>query len=580
MKHSKLYIGLAACSALTMGLTGCSQDEISMENTQPIVTEETSKSYVTVNIASPKGGFNGRAMGDNGDNFDNGYASEGAISNVLLVFYDASGRAVISSPLTLGDKTDQTGDPSVETIYSAKVELSLAVGTNMPTQVVAFVNPQKESDQLVSLSELEGLFRKDWVKSVTSGGVITKYFTMNNSVYYKNGVKTYASPLESNVSGEKNQFEATIYVERLAAKVEVAKAATENFVQPVEVGTQKLTFVPEKWALTATENETYLIKNMPAAAPDASTLPWTYNDDVNFRSYWAVSKHYDEASNFPMSGCDVEDPANEYHLHYLSYNEVNSLGIQFGNTGEGNQMYCMENTGRGSKWNNTGSSYNQYATATSVLITGHYEVTDADGTTADFGTDGFYIYNNRASNKADLIAAMAGGQDRVTDADGNAITDYSKFTVAHIHKYSRLGDTKVPSDRVALQLGSDLSGLYYKKDADSDPVAIADANKDEVNTWLAEYANSLATHFVGSKGFFYVPIEHVGLQNNEVITGTYGVVRNHFYRMTINKISTLANGIHELTDPLLPNPIPSETKSVDITFNVNAWHIMSQGVDL
>ena len=51
MKHSKLYIGLAACSALTMGLTGCSQDEISMENTQPIVTEETSKSYVTVNIA-------------------------------------------------------------------------------------------------------------------------------------------------------------------------------------------------------------------------------------------------------------------------------------------------------------------------------------------------------------------------------------------------------------------------------------------------------------------------------------------------------------------------------------------------
>ena len=50
--------------------------------------------------------------------------------------------------------------------------------------------------------------------------------------------------------------------------------------------------------------------------------------------------------------------------------------------------------------------------------------------------------------------------------------------------------------------------------------------------------------------------------------------------MTINKISTLANGIHELTDPLLPNPIPSETKSVDITFNVNAWHIMSQGVDL
>ncbi|MDE6306282.1 MAG: hypothetical protein K2L90_06800, partial [Muribaculaceae bacterium] len=319
MKHSKLYIGLAACSALTMGLTGCSQDEISMENTQPIVTEETSKSYVTVNIASPKGGFNGRAMGDNGDNFDNGYASEGAINNVLLVFYDASGRAVISSPLTLGDPQNQPGDPSVETIYSAKVELSLAVGTNMPTQVVAFVNPQKESDQLVSLSELEGLSRKDYVKSANIGGVTTKYFTMNNSVYYKNGVKTYASPLESNVvSGEKNQFEATIYVERLAAKVEVAKA-TENLVQPVEVGTQKLTFVPEKWALTATERETYLIKNMPAAAPDqSSTLPWIYNDDVNFRSYWAVSKHYDEASNFPMAGCDVEDPANEYHLHYLS----------------------------------------------------------------------------------------------------------------------------------------------------------------------------------------------------------------------------------------------------------------------
>lgn len=577
MKNSKIYFGLAACAALSMGLPSCSSDEIAAEDNQPIVTEETSKSFVTVSIAQPKGGFNGgRAMGDGDDKFDNGTAEEGAINNVLLVFYDASGRAVTSSPLTLGDKTDQTGDPSVETIYSATVDLALPVGTNMPTQVVAFVNPQRESDQLVSLAELEGLHRQNWVKSVTANGTTTNYFTMNNSVYYKDGAKTYASPLVNN--GAANKFKAVIYVERLAAKVEVVQKAGD-IIEPVELGVQKLTFVPEKWALTATEKDTYLIKNMPAAAPDASTLGWTYNDQNNFRSYWAMSSHYDEAANFPMTGCDVLNTNNSYSLTYLTYNNVTTNGKALGT---GNQLYCLENTGRGSRWTDAGNDYNQYATATSVLLVGHYEVTGADGTAETFDADGFYVYNNRASKKADVVAAMASGQDRVVDVNGNAITDYSKFTVAHIHSYSRLGEnSKVPSDRVALQLGDNLDDLYYKADAVTPQVKITGSNKNVVNTYLAEYANSLATHYAGSKAFFYIPIEHIGLTaDKQVVNGTYGVVRNHFYKMTINKITTLANGIHSFTDPLLPNPIPTSTQEVEVEFNVNAWHIMSQGVDL
>lgn len=578
MKKSKIFFGLAACCAFT-AMTSCSSDDelLQEEQVQPIVTEKTATSYVTVSLAAPKGGFNGRAAGDNGDNFDNGTESEGAISNVLLVFYDNAGRAVASSPITLENKVDQTGDPSVETIYTAKVALGLTPGTNMPTRVVAFVNPQNEKDQLVSISELEDLSRTAW--TVTKNG--TKYFTMNNSVYYdRTGNKVITAPLTASTKTDagENEFEATIYVERLAAKVGVARTATFQNVAVQLNPNQVLTFTPEKWALTATENETYLIKNLPAT--QASLTPgdasWTINDFANKRSYWAQSSNYDLAT-FPMTGCDVK--ANDYELTYLSYNNVNDNGIAFGETAV--QAYCLENTGRGLKWTNAANAaYNPFATATSVLLVGSYAVTE-NGTAVTYDADGFYVYNNIAYNKADLIDVMASGQPYVVDADGNAVAN-TNFTVAHIHSYR--GVTKTPSNRVGLQLDPAATDLYYKADGATDAVAITEDNRAAVNEALALYANSLATHYVGSKAFFYIPIEHFGLGtvdgNPAVVNGTYGVVRNHYYKVSINSIKNLGYGINDLSDPLLPVDLGSEDHSVDVTFNINAWHIMSQVTDL
>lgn len=582
MKNSKILFGFAACCAM-MATTSCSQDELAPENNQPIVTEETATSYVTVSLAAPKGGFNGgRAYGDNGDNFNNGYAAEGAISSVFLVFYDNSGRAVTSTPVTLGNKQDQTqGDPSVETIYTVKVQLQLPVGTAMPTQVVAYVNPINTKELLVSLSEAEQLSRARYsIPGKNEAGEDVNYFTMNNSVYYKNGTKTITAEVTAPDATKPNELKATIYVERLAAKVSVAKAAAFSTAEYQLNPTQTLQFTPEKWMLTATETTTYLLKNLPATQPIATAFPFTLNDVNNFRSYWAMSWNY-EGTNFPMVGCDNDDPDMEFPLDYVSYSDVATNGITFGAVNEGNEAYCLENTGRQLKWTGAAANaYNPKAAFTSVVLVGNYTVKE-NGTVKTFGADGFYTYFGQIYDKAGLIEAMAGGQTYVVDAAGKPV-DLDKFTVRHIHTYSRLGDTKVPASHVALQLNATetFTDLYYKAAANEDAVAITTENLNEVNAKLAEYANSLAVHYVNSKGFFYIPVEHGGLNNDEVVTGTYGVVRNHFYKMTINKIEGLAEGINSLDETLLPTTLETEKGSVDITFNIDAWHLMSQSVDL
>ena len=74
------------------------------------------------------------------------------------------------------------------------------------------------------------------------------------------------------------------------------------------------------------------------------------------------------------------------------------------------------------------------------------------------------------------------------------------------------------------------------------------------------------------KCYFYVPVEHLG--------GLDGVVRNHWYKVTVNSVSGLGTPVANEEEPIDPEKIEDETYYVAAQVKILKWKVVSQSVDL
>jgi hypothetical protein len=93
--------------------------------------------------------------------------------------------------------------------------------------------------------------------------------------------------------------------------------------------------------------------------------------------------------------------------------------------------------------------------------------------------------------------------------------------------------------------------------------------------------------------YYNIPIEHLNQADNEtsatsdtkaaitkIHEGHYGVVRNHWYKLTINKITGPGHGIQDPDEPIVPNPDVEEDYYIGARINILAWKTLSQTVSL
>lgn len=608
MKKGNFYLG--AFIALAMGaLVGCSKDDDGTAK----VTPDMTTAYANINIVMPNhagtradgftpddGTQTNPPYSNNGENFEYGTAAENAIKSMLLIFYDAQGNVVgKSTEIELANK--QHPGASVATMYKNSVKITLTEGANMPASVMAYINPADTDSQNDRLDRIKGLDREVY-KNDEDG------FLMNNSGYYEGGNYKLASDINSNcIFASKTEADnatanqtITIYVERVAAKVKLAFDTTkQGAITDVDVydnqGNQnyKLTFAPEKWAVTATAKRTMLLKDLNSTATDlGSSIPdyatWVLGTN---RTYWARSYGYINAAetNFPVVGTDSEN-AN-YLLSYVTKSNANKEYKDITATlTDDNAFYIMENTMRGSRLTTV---LNPYACVTSAIVKGTYTVTGPNAAKFD---NGFYIRSyskvngdkteivNAIYTEDELITAMLAGQNiiKLADATGDIKT---KIGLGHYDEVKdATGDKNIknPANRVALKV-TDKTGLLFNNNGAWE--AVTDDNISVVNEKLFIYAGQ-AKHYNNREAFFYVPIKHnnaTGTDNKipekDVPTGNYGIVRNHSYQITINNIRGLAIGIHA-NEKLLPDPNSVQDYYINASMNVLAWHIMSQSVDL
>lgn len=583
-KNRFCYLSLFALAAGMF--SACSSDETMSD----VVGPDGATAYAKVSISfTGTDRFGARSFGAS-DTFEDGTPDESTINTLLFIFYDEDGRAVGHTKLTKTTtpaipEPTHTANTNVQDKYTIEVPVNLAPGSKTPTHIMCFANPITEGDQYVNLSNVYELKRSDY-KS-------TNGFTMNNSVYYDKQNRVIATKIPAD--GIKMEGAATpatlaatdIYIERIATKVSVT--APDNLtVAPYEINNNTyLKFIPEYWSVTATEKETKLVKDLPAtlSANNDKVTPWI-ND--TYRTFWAHSVSYMPTfsdKGFPLTGWDVNATTK---LNYLSYNDIIAKKpTAVGTSAWGGAQYFLETTGRSERLSYT--SINGNLALPNAIIIGHYEVYSDKGMQNKidkFNTaNGFYRYASELFTKDDIMGAMLSNHATyLRTAENTPLTDAqinSLFAITPVKKFYRNNiETDAAKHYVAPQATGEslIENLEYfngtnwvKVDAD---------NLAEFNKFIVKQTNCAISYAQGGKAFFTVLVEHRGKDNNTVIEGTYGLVRNHTYKINVTKIAGLASGINSLTDPLLPLADEVARFKVDAHLNVLAWHVVTQSVEL
>ena len=586
MKLKGLLWGACACAMLA----GCSNDDVAVDNGN-INANPDGESYMYVQLVASNDGMSRATVGN--PEFEDGDETEGKnidIASANFYFYDANGGYVtkgqIVGDLTIGEETENA---SIEYVSNAVVVLNNVTVT--PNQVLAVLNGNygTAGDPFVgkSLSDAMDVL-SDGSSSYSYTSSDKTYFKMSSSTYngstvYKNNAGDAVSLATVSTTNLQSTAELAkdhpveIYVERLAAKVQVAKSSNIKIddisnVSSVIDGTTSdnttLEITVDKWGLSAVNKTAYVVKRID---PTWSFTGWTdWNDAENYRSYWAKDPNYnngtyptDYAAWMTNGGSDAADYNAENDnnsLEYLSYADLNKSA----ESTSSDVAYCLENTVNKTilGYDNTAKEPNTSA-VTHVLIAATMKV--KGGTAQDLINYKGVYYKVDDYKKAAL-----------TDWKNLGTTLYKKTEDGQNATYTEIGlDDIVIVDlhagKVTIGLSEDALGeTWYTDNNGTDTKYEGDLS--EVFDALSE-----ADGFKEGKMYYCVPIEHLNTTAGE--EGSYGVVRNHWYKLSLDAVSGLGTAVWNPEETIIPNYEP-ETYYVAARLNILAWHMVSQSVTL
>lgn len=549
MKVKSLLVGMMACVALG----ACTNQDL-VEGEIGNGNNADSKAYIGIKIVEPAGSISRAAS----DDFTDGSEEEHKISNAFFVFY-TNGTNPIEGKTVAGLGTSGNDAPSIEATSNAVLALDNINPDQLPNQVVAFINLPDEVATKIKGMTLSAAMNYVAELSEIENFAIDDNFIMTNSVYLSGSdikcatdvkatdfAQTEASALSNPVN---------IYVERLAAKVGMAwKDGTENMTDQKinkEDGEYTLRLNVDGWALNGTNRDAYLLKNIDATWTNTNLFP-AWNEESNKRSYWAMDNNYANGT-YPNS---YDDYANSYDknttLDYKSWEEIKTIGTV--------PQYCLENTVDAALAANVNAT-------THMIIAGHYDLYKGND---KVDVKALYKYNLLYYTEEELITNMvsrysnAGG---IYTKTGDASYDEVKADQYELAESTKAGEAK-------LVFNGNANTTYYKKVAEAyeeytDVAAINKSILDELSTATA-YRDGLKT-------YFYTTIKH--LNETEGGLGHIGIVRNHIYNLTLNKIEKMGHGVFDPSHEII---IEKEDKEyfVGATLNILAWKNVNQGVDL
>lgn len=569
MKIPKLFP--FACVALMMSACASDKEEIG-GGTKP----GSDPQYLAVNIVNVGATPTTRAA-----EYENGTAEESAIKKVRFYFFNGDGSPYLIKTGVDGggdknwleaspaDNTPTSGAPSQIEKITQTVLVINGVQAAAPAAIVAVVNPEtveattlqnETGGDVMRLSELRysAVGRNFYKKHATTGAV--SEFVMSNSVYVNAGEDVCASLVAGHVTTSAETAKAKpvdLYVERVVAKVtadvdneafehgngtnwETNKYGTKNPVG--KSGNYDVYAVIEGWGLANENGKAEIEKQVNKTWADGTLgfTPWTTSD--YHRCFWEKSVGFD-------AGMGANPPVNP------TFNQLNAKMRDV--------LYTLPNTSESKVTDLKNNDLTKFAVAATLRYKDasnnwHYaEICRYNGVSI-LGIDNL---------KRQVALTFS---QYYTSTDGTTYTQLSKDDInfkdpdATTQQYlvtPTLADA--PADT-----------KYYTKSTTGTTPSFTEVPKAEV---LAAIEADKAEVRKDGRAYYYVPIKHLG-SNGKL--AEYGIVRNHFYKITLSGIKGFGTPVYDPSKVVVPAVPTYQDTYLAARVQVLQWRVVNQNASL
>lgn len=573
MKISKLFP--FACVALMMSACASDKEEIG-SGTKP----GSDPQYLAVNIVNVGATPTTRAAG-----YENGTAEESAIKKVRFYFFNGDGSPyLIKNPGIPGvegggeknwleaspaDDTPTSGTPSQIEKITQTVLVINGIQSAAPAAIVAIVNPETvdaatlKNGGTMRLSELRySAVGRNFYKKDADNGAVSE-FVMSNSVYVNAGEDVCASLVAGHVTTSAETAKAKpvdLYVERVVAKVtaDVKNSAFElgngtnweankyGTKDPVgKSGDYDVYAVIEGWGLANENGKAEVEKQVNKTWTDGNLgfTPWTTAD--YHRCFWETSVAFD-------AGSGGNQPVNP------TFNQLKAKMQDV--------LYTLPNTpdSKDKIANLKDNDLTKFAVASTL----RYKDASNNWHNAEICR-----YNGVSILGIDNLKRQV------------ALTYSQYYTSTDATNYTQLSkddiDFKDPDGtmqqyRVTPTLANDPAGTkkYYTKTNTGTTPTFTEVPKAKV---LAAIEADKAEIRRDGRAYYYVPIKHIGGPGE---LAEYGIVRNHFYKITLTGIKGFGTPVYDpdkVVDPIVPT---YENTYLAARVQVLQWRVVNQNASL
>ena len=576
----KHFFGLAVIAAMT---ASCSSNNDLVNGGNGSSKNETGTAYASFKINLPTtSGTRADVDPDGTPGFNEGTAAEYEVKNGTILIFDKEGKFVESAKLgTMNPWTDVKSD-GVTTAAIATVKLEhVSVGgkykalvllnndvdaTDATTKKVKVTLPTASTDTYANWS-------KDVSKVNAENYAKTDGIFMANAPMYStteepttlvdiNGV--YASPEEAQAKPA-----TTIYVERGLAKVTMKDFEKDGYLIGEGTTYAGATVKIEKWQLDVTNKSTFPVHQtgtLKGSWAEIWNTPRFYDQTSTAfkRVYWGIDPNYSD--NKYHAGDATTSPKKtaldccKEAFKMITNNQVD------GAAGDANPQYCLENT--------FDLDNMMQGQTTRVVFKAVFTPKDLKSKHTTF----YKIGNNTDIwSQEDLekqIKTVALTAMKITDADEQE--KYGVDLTKGTNISGKAGQHLIEAANITY------SGEPASSKVKTDIItAINDKLGLSAETGISTYLNGEAYYIARIKHFneltSWTPGTAYGSKNKEFL-GRYGVLRNNWYELSVNKVSGLGYPDVPEVKPTLPDD--ENDQYINVSVKILSWAKRSQKVDL
>lgn len=573
MKISKLFP--FACVALMM--TACASDK---EEIGSSTKSGSDPQYLAVNIVNV-----GATPTTRTTDYENGTAEESAIKKVRFYFFNGDGSPYFIKNLGVtdvtggdvknwleaspADDTPTSGAPSQIEKITQTVLVINGVQAAAPAAIVAVVNPGTvdaetlKNGETMRLSELRySAVGSQFYKKDATGK--ESDFVMSNSVYVNAGEDVCASLVAGHVTTSAETAKAKpvdLYVERVVAKVTAdvdnnafelgngtnwnnTKYGTKNPVG--KSGDYDVYAVIEGWGLASENGKAEVEKQVNRAWTDGilGFSPWTTSDF--HRCFWEKSVAID-------LGPGANQPVNP------RFDQLNAKMHDV--------LYTLPNTPESKVTDLKNNTLTKFAVAATLRYKDasdnwHYaEICRYNGVSI-LGIDNL---------KRQVALTFS---QYYTSTDGATYTQLSKDDIDF-----KDPDASTQQYLVTPTLADAPAGTkYYTKTITGTTPTFKEVDKNKV---LAAIEADKAEIRKDGRAYYYVPIKHLGsTKANADAIAEYGIVRNHFYKITLSGITGFGTPVYDPSKVVVPAVPTYQDTYLAARVQVLQWRVVTQSASL